>query len=58
MEVSGEIHAPVALSEGKSLRYLLDVRVGGWVPEPVWAIWIKYKKVLPLPGMELLPSNP
>jgi hypothetical protein len=29
MEVSGQLHAPVALTPGKSLRYPLDRRLGG-----------------------------
>jgi hypothetical protein len=29
MEVSGQLHAPAALPQGKSLRYPLDRRLGG-----------------------------
>jgi hypothetical protein len=29
MEVSGQLHAPVALLQGKSPRYALDRRLGG-----------------------------
>jgi hypothetical protein len=29
MEVSGQIHAPAALPQGKNLRYPLDRRLGG-----------------------------
>jgi hypothetical protein len=42
MEVSGQLHAPAALSSGKDPRYLLDR--GGWVgPRAVLDTVVKRK---------------
>jgi hypothetical protein len=45
MEVSGQLHAPVALLLGNSPRY------PGWPPEPVWTGGEK-NNLSPLPGIE------
>jgi hypothetical protein len=38
MEVSGQLHTPVALPSGESPRYSLGRRLDG-APEPFWALW-------------------
>jgi hypothetical protein len=42
MEMSGQLHAPVALPPGK--EHLLPIRQGaGWAPEPFWTRWFLEK---------------
>jgi hypothetical protein len=48
MEVSGQLHAPAALSQGKNLWYPLDTRLSLDADE---------KNLLSLPGIEPQPSN-
>jgi len=56
MEGSGELHAPAALSPGKSPHYPLDRRLGG--PQS-WSGWGgKEKKSQHFPYQELNPSHP
>jgi hypothetical protein len=38
MEVSGQLHAPVALPPRKEPLVPIEYEVG-WSPEPVWTIW-------------------
>jgi hypothetical protein len=45
--VVDQLHAPAALTPGKSPRYPLDKKLGR--PQPVWTLW---RKVLPLQGIE------
>jgi hypothetical protein len=37
-EMSGQHHAPAALSQGKQPQAPIGQEVG-WAPEPVWTIW-------------------
>jgi hypothetical protein len=50
MEVSGQPHAPVALSQGKSPWYKLDRRLGG--PQSQCGHCGEEKNTQPLPGFE------
>jgi hypothetical protein len=55
MEVSGQLHAPAALSPGgKNPRYLLDIRLGG--PQSLSGRCGEEKN-LALPGIEAGPSS-
>jgi hypothetical protein len=38
MEVSGQLHTPVALLPGKKPPVPFEKNVG-WIPEPVWKFW-------------------
>jgi hypothetical protein len=51
MEVSDELHAPVALPQGKSFHYTW---IGGWVGPGALLNAVAKKKILssPLPGIE------
>jgi len=55
MEMSSELHAPMALHPGKSSQYLLEKK-GEWAPGPVWT-WRQREKRLPQPGIELRSSS-
>jgi hypothetical protein len=50
VEVCGQLHAPAALSQGKSPWYLLDRRLGG--PQSQSGRGGKEKNSQPLPGLE------
>jgi hypothetical protein len=51
MKVSGQIHAPVALSPGKQPP-VPTVLTAGWAPEPVRTLWRLEKKTFALPVIE------
>jgi hypothetical protein len=51
MEVSGQLHAPAALTLGKEPPVSIG-QEAAWAPGPVWTTW---RKFLTLPGQELLP---
>jgi hypothetical protein len=42
MEVSGQLHAPAALSSGKGAMVPIG-QEAGWAPEPVWTRWWREK---------------
>jgi hypothetical protein len=46
MEVSGQYHAPAALTPGKEPLVPIGQRAG-YAPEPVWTLW-NTEKSLPL----------
>jgi hypothetical protein len=46
MEVSGQLHAPVALSQGEESTVPTE-HEAGWVPEPVWTRWRKENNQFP-----------
>jgi hypothetical protein len=46
MKVSGQIHAPAALTPGKEPAVLTGWEVG-WDPEPVRTLWRKGKSLAP-----------
>jgi hypothetical protein len=52
LQVSGQLHAPADLPQGKSLRYLFDKRMGG--PQDRSG-WHRVVKILASPGLELQP---
>jgi hypothetical protein len=51
VEVSGQLHAPAALSPRKGPQVPIE-QEAGWAPEPIWT----WRKFLPLPGLELQPQ--
>jgi hypothetical protein len=55
MEVSGQLHAPTALTPGKCSRYQLDRRLGG--PQSRYTRCGEEKNVM-LPGIKVGPSSP
>jgi hypothetical protein len=50
MDVNGQLHAPAALPQGKSPRYLLDRRLGG--PQSRSGDGSEEKNSEPAPGIE------
>jgi len=56
MEVSGQIHIPVTLSQGKDPRFPLDRRLDG--PQSQFGRGGEEKNSLPLLGIEPQPSSP
>jgi hypothetical protein len=55
MEVSGQLHAPAALSPGKEPLVPIG-KEAGWAPELFWTRWWRYK--FPAPGRESNPRTP
>jgi hypothetical protein len=55
MEVSGQFHAPAALSTGKEPRYPLHWILGG--PQSQSGPCGEEKNLFPLPGKEPLPPS-
>jgi hypothetical protein len=53
MEVSGQLHSPASLPPEKEILVLT-----GWVGPIAGVEAVEKGKVLPLPGIDLLPSNP
>jgi hypothetical protein len=51
MEVSGQLHAPVALPPGKQPSVTI-VQEAGLAPETFLILWRIEKNLLPLPGIE------
>jgi hypothetical protein len=54
MEVSGQLHATVALAPGKNPNAHW---IGDWVGTRLGLDAIKKRNILPLPGIEHLPSS-
>jgi hypothetical protein len=50
MEVNGQLHAPVALPQGKNPSYPLDKKLGG--PQSPSGLGGEEKNCQPLPGLE------
>jgi hypothetical protein len=44
MEVSGQLHAPAALTPGKEAAVLIGYEAE-WAPEPVWTLWNREKSL-------------
>jgi hypothetical protein len=42
MEMSGQLHDPVALPPGREYPVSIGVEAG-WAPEPVWMLWGREK---------------
>jgi len=55
MEVSGKLHAPIALRPKKEASVPTG-QEAAWAPHAVWKRWWREKKSLPLPGIEILSS--
>jgi hypothetical protein len=45
MDVSGQHHAPAALSQGKEPPVRI-VQEAGWAPETVWTLWRREKPLI------------
>jgi hypothetical protein len=46
LKVSGQLHAPVALTPRKEPPVPIGEEVG-WIPEPVWTTWSGDKSLVP-----------
>jgi hypothetical protein len=46
MDLSGQLHAPAALSTGNQPP-VSTAQEAGWVPEPVWTLWRREKSFAP-----------
>jgi hypothetical protein len=57
MEVSGQLHAPVALLPGKEPLVPIG-QEAGWAPEPFWMRWWREKFPAPPPGNRTLEPRP
>jgi hypothetical protein len=56
MEVSGQFHAPVALTQGKEPPVPIR-QESGWPPQPIWTL-LRREKSLSLAGIRTLAVQP
>jgi hypothetical protein len=55
MEVTGQLHAPAAFSQGKSPWYPFDE--AGWTSEPIWTLWKRDKSLTPAGNRNPIPRQ-